>query len=158
MVMTIGSTHPDEDKFTIKNLSHFLGMYGQIYTMPDKNSELTDYLDYEDFEFLKRKSVYIPEIGQHVGALVEKSIFKSLHMHLYPQGHPLSEEECSALNIDGALREWFNHGRDVYETRRAQMREVAQRCEIDHICTMLDCTYGDMVNKWIKTYKGAEQP
>lgn len=154
----IGSTHPEEDKFTIKSLSQFLGKYGQIYTMPDKNSELTDYLDYEDFEFLKRKSVYSPEIGQHVGALIEKSIFKSLHMHLYPQGHPLSEEECSALNIDGALREWFNHGSEVYEMRRTQMREVAKECEISHMCTMLDCTYVDMVNRWIKTYKGAEQP
>jgi len=154
----IGSVHPDEHNFTIKNLSEFLGQYGQIYTMPDKGSKLTDFLPFEEFEFLKRKSVHHPKLGVHLGALVDKSIFKSLHMHLYPQGHPLTENECCAMNIDGSLREWFSHGEDVYEKRRKEMIQVARKAGIHHMCTMLDCTYDDMVGKWRKSYSGAEQP
>lgn len=154
----IGSVHPEEDKFTIKSLSEFLGQYGQIYTMPDKGSKLTDFLPFEEFEFLKRKTVHHPKLGVHLGALVDKSVFKSLHMHLYPQGHPLTENECSAMNIDGALREWFSHGEDVYEKRRQELIQVARRANISHMCTMLDSTYDDMVGKWRKSYLGAEQP
>jgi hypothetical protein len=62
------------------------------------------------------------------------------------------------MNIDGSLREWFSHGEDVYEKRRKEMIQVARKAGIYHMCTMLDCTYDDMVGKWRKSYLGAEQP
>lgn len=65
---------------------------------------------------------------------------------------PLTPKEACAVNIDGALREWFNHGEEVYEKRRMQMTEVASRAGITHMCTMLDETYQDRVANWHETY------
>lgn len=148
----IGSVSEEYPNFNIKGCAEFLGSYGQKYTMPDKDSELSEYLKPSDFEFLKRFSVYHSQLGMHVGALVDSSIMKSLHCYLRPKNAPLTPKEACAVNIDGALREWFNHGEEVYEKRRMQMTEVASRAGITHMCTMLDETYQDRVANWHETY------
>lgn len=154
----IGSVSKAISRFTIKGASEFLASYGQTYTMPDKESELLDFLPAEDFEFLKRKSVYHPDLGVHVGALIDKSCFKMLHCFLRGKNAPLTEEHASAQNIDTALREWFNHGRDVYEMRRKQMIEVAARADITHLCTELDTTYDMGVSRWHMKYDESYSP
>uniref|UniRef100_A0AB39A3B8 RNA-dependent RNA polymerase n=1 Tax=Perinereis wilsoni marma-like virus 7 TaxID=3237982 RepID=A0AB39A3B8_9VIRU len=148
----IGSASSEVPLFTIKAISEFLGEYGQIYTMPDKESELLDYLPFEQFEFLKRKSVYHPALGVHTGALIEKSIHKMLHCYIRPKGSPLTEEMACAQNIDTALTEWFNHGEQVYEDRRLKMQEIAERAKITHLCTTLERTYGERVEDWNEKY------
>jgi hypothetical protein len=92
----IGSVSNEIDNFNIKTVSEFLAEYGQTYTMPDKESELVPFLDQDDFEFLKRKSVYCPQKGIHVGALIEKSIFKMLHCYLYSKKCEYTEEWACA--------------------------------------------------------------
>jgi hypothetical protein len=154
----IGSVSPEYSKFNIKGVSEFLASYGQVYTMPDKESELVPYLNIDDFEFLKRFNVYHPDLKCNVGALLDKSIFKSLHCYLRPKGCVLTPHEACAQNIDNALREWFNHGRDVYERRRAQMQAVAQKCNIAHMCTLLDDTYDDRVVEWKWKYADGPKP
>lgn len=149
----IGSVSEDQHHFTIKGASEFLGRYGQTYTMPDKESELLDFLPPEEFEFLKRKSVYHPKLGVHIGALVDQSCFKMLHCFLRSKGSPNTEEVASAMNIDTALSEWFNHGEAKYEERRIQMKEIASRAGIDMYCSNLDKSYDDKVAEWIETYK-----
>jgi hypothetical protein len=144
----IGSVSPKIEGFTIKTISNFLAKHGQTYTMPDKESELLDFLPREEFEFLKRKSVYCKEKGVHVGALIDKSIFKMLHMYMRPKKCENTPELACALNIDTALREWANHGRDVYEKRRVQLREVARRADITHLCTQLDVDFDESVLDW----------
>jgi len=148
----IGSVAETAPEFTIKNCSHFLAEYGQEYTMPDKESDLLDYLPPDDFEFLKRKSVYHPDLGLHVGALLHKSIYKSLHCFMRPKGVVETEAYASALNVDTALREWFNHGRDVYETQRELMHEVCNRAGISHMCDRLGVTYDECVLEWREKY------
>jgi hypothetical protein len=102
-------------------------------------------------DFLQRNSVYIPEIDRRVGALKEDSIFKSLHANLKSRSE--TPREVAASCLDGAIREWFFHGRQVFEHRQAQMREVAHRAEISHFCTMLDVSYPEMARKWCERYK-----
>ncbi len=148
----IGSVSDKCNNFTIKGASEFLGKHGQVYTMPDKESELTDFLPSEDFEFLKRKSVYHKDLGLHLGALIDKSCFKMLHCYLRSRNSPLTEELACAQNIDTALREWFNHGPELYEQRRIQMVEIAQRASITHLCTELEHTYADKVAMWREKY------
>jgi hypothetical protein len=150
----IGSVSKRIDKFTIKGASEFLAAYGQTYTMPDKESELLDFLPPEEFEFLKRKSNFVPELGVHVGALIDKSCMKMLHCYLRDKSSPLTEEHACAQNIDTALREWFNHGREKYEKRRGQMKEVARRSGITHLCTQLDKTFDEKVVEWKEKYRG----
>jgi hypothetical protein len=148
----IGTLSKAIDNFTIKGFSEFLAGYGQIYTMPDKESELLDFLPFEDFEFLKRKTNYIPEIGVHVGALVNKSCEKMLHCFMRNKSSPLTEEHACAINVDTALREWFNHGRVEYEKRRIQLTEVAKRANISHLCTELERDFDERVQIWYENY------
>jgi hypothetical protein len=148
----IGSVKKGYDKFNIKACSEFLGKYGQIYTMPDKTSELLPFLPASQFEFLKRTSVYHTGLGHYVGALLDDSCFKSLHCFMREKNSPLTEESAAAQNIDTALREWFNHGESHYETRRLQMIQVAKKAGIDHICDELDVSYDDRVEAWKVKY------
>jgi hypothetical protein len=78
-----------------------------------------------------------------------------LHCFLREKNTPLSERHASAINIDTALREWFNHGESVYETRRQQMKEVARRSGVAYMCTLLDTTYDDLVQVWKDKYAQA---
>lgn len=144
----IGSSDPTYDKFNIIGISEFLAKYDQIYTMPDKESEMTPRLPPDEAEFLKRKNVYCPKKEMSVGALDEDSIFKSLHNYIRTKSSPLTEEQACATNIDGALREWANHGEEIYEMRRQQMLTVATRCEIEHLCTEIYKDYDQQVEKW----------
>lgn len=148
----IGSTRPGCDKFNIKSVAEFLGEYGQVYTMPDKESDLLPFLPPEEFEFLKRYSVYHPKLGVHVGALLDKSIYKSLHAFMRPKKCELTETQACAQNIDGALREWFNHGEEKYEEQRTKMKKVAELGNISHVCTLLDTTYNELVSDWHNKY------
>lgn len=148
----IGSVSPEVNNFTIKGASEFLDKYGQTYTMPDKESELLDFLPPEEFEFLKRKSVYHPKLGVNVGALSEKSCFKMLHCYVRDKKSPLSENHACAQNIDTALREWFNHGETQYEKRRKQLKEVAASANITHLCAELEVSYDDRVAEWKNKY------
>jgi len=148
----IGSVRTGIDKFTIKECSRFLDGYGQVYTMPDKESELLDFLPPQEFEFLKRSSVWHPKLGRHVGALLDKSIYKSLHCFMRGKNCIDTEEGACALNIDSALREWFNHGEDKYEKQRILMKEVANRAGISHMCTGLNSSYNDRVTEWNAKY------
>lgn len=148
----IGSVRKDIDNFTIKGASEYLAEYGQIYTMPDKESALLDFLPFEQFEFLKRFSVFHPKLGCHVGALVDKSCYKMLHYYLRDKSPEHSEELACAMNIDTACSEWFNHGEEIYENRREELREVAKRAEISHLCMNLDKTYNDKVLIWKDKY------
>lgn len=144
------------EKYNMVSVSKFLAKYGQEYTNPDKSEAKIEYLPVEDWEFLKRRNVYNPDLGVHVGALDEKSIFKSLHCYLRGKSPALTQEMACATNIDGALREWFMHGKDVYEKRRTEMQLVAQDIVNDvpvaSLCRELDVTYEDRVEAWKAKY------
>jgi hypothetical protein len=51
------------------------------------------------------------------------------------------------------LLEWFNHGEDVYENRREQMKLVAELADLSHLCTRLDETYQQRVEMWKEKYE-----
>lgn len=132
-------------------VAKFLAKYGQILTMPDKESVATEFMDDKDVDFLKRKNVYNEEFGLYMGALDENSIFKSLHSVL--KSSAISNEEQCAYNIGGALREWFAYGRDTYEFRRSQMIEVADRAGLSHMVgDVLSRTYDDKMTEFRLQY------
>jgi hypothetical protein len=145
----IGSVKDGFAHFNIKSCADILSLYGQEYTMPDKGSEITPFLRIDQFEFLKRSNVFHNDLNCNIGALSESSIFKSLHCYLRPKKSILTPNEACALNIDGALREWFNHGKDIYEVRREQMNEVAKASGLSTRCNLLDRTYEDCVVLWL---------
>ena len=146
----IGSVNPLYPRYNHVTAARFMASIGMELTMPDKKSSPIPYLAIENTDFLKRKSVYHEALGCHVGALDEASIFKSLHSVL--RSTALTTKEQSICNIDGAVREWFAHGPELYEYRRLQMVEVATQCEIAHACKEIHFSYEDRVNMWRVKY------
>jgi hypothetical protein len=136
-----GSVKEGLDWFNHISYAEFLRQRDMIFTMPDKTSVPTEYMTDCDADFLKRQNVFNTDTGLIHGALDETSIFKSLHTVL--ESKVVSLEDQSAMNIDGALREWWQHGRTVYETRRDQMKQVAFRCGLTDKCDMLGESYED---------------
>ena len=136
------------DKFNHIAFADFLAEHDMKFTMPDKESTPTPFMNDEDADFLKRKNIWNSDVNLYFGALDESSIFKSLHSVLKSKACDVSEQ--SAQNIDGAVREWFAHGRDVYECRRAQMREVAKRANL--VCPEVNIDYDTRLDAWKEQY------
>lgn len=148
----IGSVAKGYEKFNIKSISETLAPYGMVYTMPDKESELVEFMRLEEIEFLKRFSVYIPEIKRTVGALCEDSIFKSLHCYVANKHDDrLPAERCGEV-IDGALREWFFHGRAKFERRQKEISTIVDKHGLYHHVSTLDLTYDERACNWTKKY------
>lgn len=144
------SVHADFPEFNHISVAKFLEERDMKFTMPDKESEPTPYMIDKEADLLKRANVYSEDTGMIMGALDEDSIFKSLHSCL--KSKAITREQQAMQNIDGALREWFNHGREVYEKRREQMREVAKRAGITHGCTVIHESYDDRLQAWKDKY------
>lgn len=141
---SVNEKYPEFNHVTYAN---YLKGFDIVFTMPDKESQATEYMHDLDADFLKRKNVTIPELGICIGALSEDSIFKSLHSVLKSSAVTTTQQSMS--NIDGALREWFAHGREVYEKRRVQMNEVANTTGISHGCLMLNVSYDDYLQSFV---------
>jgi hypothetical protein len=118
-IMTVSEAVP---KFHHTNIQKALAPYGVKYTMADKEAESVPYINLEDASFLKRGFRFDEEIGAYMAPLDELSISKSLHVGV--PSKELSPEQASVEVIFGALREWFQHGRVIFETRRDQLNEV----------------------------------
>lgn len=144
-----GSVMTGFDEFNHISFAKFLADNDMKFTMPDKESDPVAFMDDDRADFLKRKNRFDEDLGHTVGMLEEASIFKSLHSIL--KSKAVTPEEVSAQNIDGALREWFYHGRDVFEMRRAQMKEVAQRTGM--LCRTLEQDFDDRVAEWKEKYE-----
>jgi hypothetical protein len=142
-----GSVHPDYRKFGFLSFKKFLAKHNMKITLPDKSDDEVDHMDDEDADFLKRNSVFIPEIGIDIGALSNDSIMKSLHANLKSETKPLAV----AVNcIETAMHEWFGHGKEVYEDKQRRMKLVCEDMELP--VPAVHMTYDERVKKWIEKY------
>ena len=150
----IGTVSESCPKFTHITYAEWLAEHDMKFTMPDKESTPTHYMTENDVDFLKRKCVFNEDLGQKVGLLSEDSIYKRLHAHLLSK--ELTLPMHSAQNIESSLHDWFYYGRDVFEDRRSKLQQVAQKCEIEHLCPALNVSYDKRVNHWRHKYLGEE--
>jgi hypothetical protein len=150
-----GSVSFWRSKFNVRDFSEWIGQFGQKYTHPDKESDIPKYMHSDDVDFLKRRSVFHPELGVRLGALDHKSMWKQLHAYVYTSSSPGENELCINA-IDSFLRESFNHGREIYETHRSQMQEVAEIHNYTTNCTMLSKTFDDMIEEWKEKYRSGD--
>jgi len=124
----IGSVKKEFRDFNFLTYKEFLSTYGIKITLPDKSNNEVKFLELDTCDFLKRKSHFIPEIGCSIGQIDEMSIFKSLHSNL--KSSTASPTEVALACCDTALHEWFAYGREHYEKRREQLKEVCQKVGI----------------------------
>lgn len=144
----MSSVHPRCPQFNHLSVAKFLAEYDMEFTMPDKLSTPVAYMDFADVDFLKRRDVYHDYLETSFGALDEVSIFKSLHCVMRSKVLSM-QEQCSA-NMEGALREWFFHGRETYELRRLQLVEVAREAQI--AVRGLELSYTERAAQWCVDY------
>nr|ULG00083.1 MAG: hypothetical protein [Salisharnavirus sp.] len=148
----IGSVKITHRKFNFKTYKEFLNKHGIDITPPDKESEGDCFLEAEDADFLKRESNYIPEIDCIIGKLDEMSIFKSLHCNMKSKTETPEQIACACMET--ALHEWFAHGREVYELRRAQLHKIASVSGLSP--PGLKLSFDDRVHHWKQKYNSDE--
>ena len=143
-----GSARAGLDRHNHVSFANFLSANDMKFTMPDKESAPVPFMNDTDADFLKRKNRFDSDLGQIVGMLDENSIFKSLHASLASK--ECTPEEVSAQNIDGALREWFFHGREVFDQRQADMRRVVELTDVKPVD--VNKSFDDRVDEWKSKY------
>ncbi len=126
---------------TLKNL-------GIRYTMADKEAESVPYITIEESSFLKRSFRFEKDVGMHVCPLEEDSIWKSLTIGVVSD--TLCPEAQSAEVFKNALREFFFHGRDVFERRSAELISVMHTAGLtNYVDWTTDVpSWNDLVTKW----------
>jgi hypothetical protein len=143
-----GSVKEEFRNFNFFSYRSFLAQYGIKITPPDKESEGTAFMDDDDADFLKRNSHYIPEIGYSLGRLDEDSIFKSLHANL--KSKVATKEEIAISTVECAMHEWFIFGKEHYEMRAQQMKEVCRRANVP--VSAVHRTFDERVLDWKEKY------
>lgn len=136
------------EKFNFTGYQQFLKQYGMKITLPDKGDDVRDDLGHNEADFLKRMSNYIPEIDRKIGKLAEASIFKSLHSNL--KSTSATPREVAVSCIEGAMHEWFAHGRKIYEARQAKMKLVCRDARLP--VPAVDLTFDERVEQWKEKY------
>lgn len=146
-----GTVSNDRPLFNHLSYAHFLKDFDIVFTMPDKESIATRYMNADEADFLKRTNRYHKDLAINVGVLSEASIFKRLHSHLVSKD--LSLEMQSAVNIDTSLHDWFYYGYETFMYRRSQLLEIAVRSNIVHLCRGFDLSYEARVLRWNQKYR-----
>jgi hypothetical protein len=142
-----GSVKKDYRRFNIETFASFLAKHNMRITLPDKSDNMVAFMDDRDADFLKRKSNFIPEINCKIGCLDEESIIRPLHCNMKSRE---TREEVAASCVETAMHEWFAHGREHYDMRATQMKEICRRADIP--VPALHITYDERVTSWQQKY------
>jgi hypothetical protein len=150
------------EKAPLYNHTHMMEVYasqGIEYTMADKDAESVPYITLEEADFLKRATVFRPEYsdpstrekGMYLAKLSEESIFKSLHCNMLSK--VVSKEEIARQCLDGALRELWFYGREHFEMRHEQFKNIVFEHEWQHIISPnFYKTFDEREEEWLEKY------
>lgn len=107
--------------FNHTSIQEVLASWGLKFTMADKLSESVPTIHISSAEFLKRTFLWSEILGRFTAPLSVKSIAKSLHCNHVRRQIP---EVHDASVICTANREFFQHGKAVFEERHEQLQQV----------------------------------
>lgn len=120
---------PECPAFNHTAISRAMAQIGVEYTMADKESESRPYIDMSEVSFLKRIFRWDPEMKSYMAVLERASINKMLTA--YVDSGVLAPQAHSVRAIETALREYFFHGREIFEERKAYLKHVVERANLD---------------------------
>jgi len=146
----IGTVSTSCSWFNAKVKAHYLHLYGIEYTPPDKEGTHELFYNTREVDFLKRKSVYIPQLEHHLGALAYSSVLKSITCGI-PTPH-LSPSEIFGQILDGALLELFAHGEEVYEEFRGKVNLFITEEHLERFVKTNHLTFFDRCEMWRNKY------
>ena len=110
------------DWFNHTVISEKLAEIGVEYTMADKESESVPFIHIDDASFLKRKWRYDQDVDAMLAPLEEESIRGSLLVGIVSKD--MTPEAHSIAVMQGALVEFFFHGKEVFEEWRNTFEQV----------------------------------
>jgi hypothetical protein len=116
-------------------------------TMPDKSSVIVPYMSINDVDFLKRKSVFIPELDTHIGVLDINSVHKSLYTTTC---NTFDEDNILSAVLESAMHELFYHGRQVYDKYIAIFGRMLQ--DLNIFTNIIFKSYDQRVSEWHVKY------
>jgi len=138
-----------EHAMHFNNLSRVFKSVGIGYTPANKSDSSPDLVEIDEIDFLKRKPVFNPDLGVYMGALDVNSIAKSLHCSA---SDTLPPDVASGVNLDGSIREMFNHGEDAYEAWRQKVKVIASEHNIAPLILNLDVSYRQYLERYKDKY------
>jgi hypothetical protein len=119
---------PDIDFFTHTTIRDTLANVGIVYTMADKEAKSVPFLHINDISFLKRTWKYDHDVGAIVAPLEMDSIEKMLLINVVSKSIP---QEAQMMSIfASAIREYFWHGKDIYNCKRDLFMELILEHEL----------------------------
>jgi len=134
--------------FTFDEYKTFLAHLNMKFTPPDKRAtEGIRYFKESEASFLKRTSVYMPELNTYIGQLEIESIYKSLY---YVKKSKVSYDEVITSTYQSALNEFFYHGKGVYEENLDKIRKLSE-CQKIYF-PELKFSFEDRVEIWHNKY------
>jgi hypothetical protein len=116
------------DWFNHTNIKDVFKSCGIEYTMADKEQASIPFINISDCSFLKRSWRYEADLGLMVCPLEIDSIEKSLLIGV--KSKELSREQHSIEKISSAIREYFWHGREIFEEKRKFLIDVVDETNI----------------------------
>jgi hypothetical protein len=137
------------DKFHFNTLSTEFARVGIKYTPADKSDSAPDFVPLEDVDFLKRTPIYNPDLKMYLGALSTESILKSLFCSA---SDTLPANIASGVNLDGSIREMFNHGRGPYEEWRNKVHTIASTHNLGAFINNLNTSYDSYMANFVRKY------
>lgn len=125
-VMSVSRFAPDFNHTTIQNAMKHIGI---TYTMADKESESIPYINIKDISFLKRQWIWSDDVGAYLAPLEMDSIIKSLMINVVSD--TITQEQQLIEVIGSAMREFFFHGKDVFDKWEGILRGILHEKDLE---------------------------
>jgi succinylarginine dihydrolase len=126
--------------------------YGEIgieYTMADKEAESVPFISIDDVSFLKRTWRFEEAVNDYVAPLDRDSIAKSLTVWTYSK--TVSEPVQGVDVISSAIREYFFHGREIFEEKRTMLMDICDKLNwTPYVKKSTFPSWQELVENWYK--------
>ena len=142
------------DAYNHTNIARVLSECDITYTMADKEAESVPFIDGSEAGFLKHNAVWDDELQLYRARIEESSISKMLHAH---GRSAINEQLHAACTIKDALDKYAHFGDEIYTKRCAQLKQVAEECNIIGLIGHFP-TYREQILKYCGKYSWAENP
>ncbi len=136
-------------------IQRVLESIGVEYTMADKSSVSVPFINIDDVSFLKRKWVWSDDVQNYLCPLEEDSIIKSLTV--WVPSKSIDEYAQMEAVVSSACREYFFHGREKFEEKRAFFVRLMDKEPFKfYVKDSTLPTYPQLVEKYLRASEGAE--
>ena len=136
-----------------ENFQKYCISLGMSVTRANKTSNITGFEPMDNLDFLKRKSVFVPEIGCRIGALEWSSIMRNLHSSKIKLPEKMTQEDMASDAVTMALHEAFAHGREKYDDLQELLGPICKEYRVSS--KMLGKSFDKCITAWKEKYEKA---